>query len=373
MAKYNATAMSPQLTRYLYFKDECVYSLIFCLIHVQKSSFEEVVFWAGEIYYSGFHELLWEHIWKIYYDFYAIKYPKYEKKINKLSEEKISFKNIIYILNLFYFSKPIHTVFAMRMLNPQSPSHVYMGRIPKWLKDLELTKWERKLIRSIHNGKKVNIVFYIKQVTDLQKCYNAVKKYYIQVHGFTLKNKSLDTINYKNKEHILLALICHLLLDASEIQTRTIFKKLNKSIIETQVQFNSDIVEPLYKTLVHKRLFKISPLVGAFKLERFSNQKLDYKDILRLYWDYFVYNTPLWQERIKKYNGIVDNKKYELVFKNDDDHEAFYERFNYEPDEQSKAIQEKSICDIDIEKGRAWLSTINDCVGIKEISYDQVY
>jgi hypothetical protein len=210
-------------------------------------------------------------------------------------------------------------------------------------------------------------------MTDQLKCYNVIKKYYIQVHKLTLKNKSLDAINYKNKAHILLALICHLSLDVSEIQTKTIFKKLNKSIIGEQIQFNSDIVEPLYKTLVHKRLFKISPLVGAFKLERFSIQKLDYKDILRLHWDYFVHNTPLWQQRIKNCNGIVNNKKYELVFKNDDDYEAFYERFNYEPDEQSKEIQEKSICDINMEEGRAWLSTINDIIGIKKVSYDQIY
>ena len=372
MAKYNATInMQPQLTRYLYFKDECFYSLMFCLI--QKSSFDEVIFWSGEIYYSGFHEQLWDHIWKLYYDFYAIKYPKYEKKINKLSKEKMDFKNIVYLLNLFYYSKPTYTVFALRMLNPESPTHVYLGRIPKWLKELELTKWERKLIRSIHNGKKVNIAFYIKQVTSTQQCYNTIKKYYMQVLGLPLKNKSLDAINYKNKAHILLALICHLSLGASEIQTKTIFKKLNKSIVTTQIQFNDTIIEPLYKTLCHKRLFKISPLVGAFKLERFSVQKLDYKDILRLHWDYFVYNTPLWQQRIKNCNGIVDDKKYELVFKNDDDHEAFYERFNYEPDEQSKEIQEKSICDINIEDGRAWLSAINEAIGIKKVCNDQVY
>jgi len=338
---------------------------MFCL--VKKSSFDEVIFWAGEIYYSGFHDLLWEHLWKIYYDFYAIKYPKYEKKINKLSKE-MDFKNIVYILNLFYYSKPVYTVFALRILNPQSPSHVYMGRTPKWLKELELGKWERKLIRSIHNDKKVNIAFYIKHIQDPQLCYNAIKKYYAKT-GITLK--TLKSVTYQNKAHILLALVCH--LDVSEVENRTICKKLDTSIIEKQALFNAQTVEPLYKTLGHKRLYQISPLVGAFKLERFSNEKLDYKDILRLHWDYFAYNTPLWKKRIENCNGIINDKTYELIFKNDDDNEAFYEKYNYEPDEQSKEVQERSICMVDMEDGRAWLDAINDSIGIKSVSYDQVY
>ena len=73
-------------------------------------------------------------------------------------------------------------------------------------------------------------------MTDQQKCYNAIKKYYVKKYTvLTLKNKSLDAINYKNKAHILLALVCHLSLDISEIQTKTIFKKLNESIIGEQL------------------------------------------------------------------------------------------------------------------------------------------
>ena len=139
--------MPPQLTRYLYFLDECLYSLMFALIKAQKSTLEEVVFWAAEIYYSGFQDLLWEHIWKMYYDFYAIKYPKYEKKINKLSKEPDSLKNIIYLLNLMYYAKPCYNVFILRMINPESPSHAYLGRLPSWLKELELSKENNKCIR----------------------------------------------------------------------------------------------------------------------------------------------------------------------------------------------------------------------------------
>ena len=36
-----------------------------------------------------------------------------------------------------------------------------------------------------------------------------------------------------------------------------------------------------------------------------------------------------------------------LIFKNDDDHEAFYEAYNYEPDEQSKEVQEKREAHVD--------------------------
>ena len=105
--------MSIQLTRYLYFLDECFYSLLMALIN--KKSFEEVLFWAGEIYYSGFEKELWDHLWKIYYDFYAIRYPKFEKKINKMSKEwenQKNIKNIIYIINLLYYSKVTYNVFV---------------------------------------------------------------------------------------------------------------------------------------------------------------------------------------------------------------------------------------------------------------------
>jgi len=360
---------NPQLTRYLYFRDECFYSLLFSLI--QKTSFEEVVFWAEEIYYSGFHNLLWEHVWKMYYDFYAIKYPKYEKKINKLSKEKMEFKNIVYVLNLFYYSKPLTTVFAFRIINPQSPTHVYMGRMPKWLKRLDLAKSERRLIRSIHHGKKINVAFYLNQSPDKQKSYDAIKKYFTQVKGVTLKNKSLNKINYKNKSHILLSFVCHMSLDVSEIQTRTVYKKLDETILAKQGQIND--IEPLYKTLSCKRLYKISPLVGVFKLERFNIENMDYKDVLRLHWDYFAYNTPLWNERIKNCNGTLNDEKFELLFKNDNDNEEFYEKYNYEPDEESQETQEKSICKINMEEGNKWLTDINNDMGIKKGSFQQIY
>ena len=46
---------------------------------------------------------------------------------------------------------------------------------------------------------------------------------------------------------------------------------------------------------------------------------------------------------LKNYKCSFDKKKYEPIFPNDDILEKFYEQFGLEPDEQSKACQDKSL------------------------------
>ena len=73
-------------TRYLYIKEEVEYSLLLSLLN--KS--DDALFWAYELYYSGFQEDLIYYILKIYYDFYASLNPSFEaylfKKINEFFE-----------------------------------------------------------------------------------------------------------------------------------------------------------------------------------------------------------------------------------------------------------------------------------------------
>jgi hypothetical protein len=349
------------LTRYLYALDECFYSLLFGLIN--KTHFDEIIFWTGEIYYSGFEDKLWEHIWKMYYDFYAIKYPKFEKKINNMAKDwqnNPTIENILYILNLLYYSTINYDVFMMRMSDIESPNVVYMGRKPSWLKKLQLDKYEAKLIRSIHENKKVNILFYLNyciKASNIYRCYEIIKLYYNTIHNYNLKEKDIDSIHYTNKKHILLALLCHLNLPEKEIQNKTIFKKFNSALTQKQINFNNKEIFPVYKTLIHKRLYGISPLIGLFRLDR-HDANTDYKDILRLYWDYFISETPIWKKRLDTYGGKVMKVTKSIQFDLDDNYEIFYERYNYEPDEQSQEVQDKSIGNIDKESGKRWLNSI---------------
>ena len=377
------------LTRYLYFLDECFYSLLMSLIN--KTSLAEVLFWTGEIYYSGFEEELWNHVWKIYYDFYAIKYPKFEKKINKLAkagtelrktdrtncEEDI--KNIIIVINLLYHSKVCYDVFLLRTLKVTSPSHAYIGKTPVWLKNLKLTKLEQHLIRSIHNDKRynkhLNILFYLKYFkNDIERCYEIIKIYYNVVRDYALKDKTLESIQYTDKYHIILALICHLSPTNENIQSRAIYKKLNKEFVREQINFNNDKLIPACKILTDKRLYAVSPLIGVFDLKRHAvhlKHGVSSKDILLCYWDYFIYSSPLWKTRIDKYGGTIVKKgegegegdndheyDYRLEFENTEHCEIFYNKYNYEPEKQTEIIINKSIQTIDKNMGQIWLKNI---------------
>ena len=54
-------------TRYLYEKDEVKMALLIAILNKT----DDAIFWAYELYYSGFTDELIELLWKIYYDFYA--------------------------------------------------------------------------------------------------------------------------------------------------------------------------------------------------------------------------------------------------------------------------------------------------------------
>ena len=102
------------LTRYLYFLDETIYSLQESIL--KGESFNECVYWCGEIYYSGHDNILWNFIFAFYYNFCAITHPKYEKKLTKLHSD---FKNekciskILAAITLLFYTKKNYRVFTI--------------------------------------------------------------------------------------------------------------------------------------------------------------------------------------------------------------------------------------------------------------------
>ena len=70
-------------TRYLYIKDEVETALKLSLINQEKSC----LFWAYELYYSGFQQDLFDLLWKIFEEHYSVLNPNFKKYFTKKQKE----------------------------------------------------------------------------------------------------------------------------------------------------------------------------------------------------------------------------------------------------------------------------------------------
>jgi len=70
-------------TQYLYIKEEVRITLLVSIL----TKNDNAIFWAYELYHSGFKYELLNLIWKIYYDFFATLNPAYEPYLLKKHKE----------------------------------------------------------------------------------------------------------------------------------------------------------------------------------------------------------------------------------------------------------------------------------------------
>jgi hypothetical protein len=67
-------------TRYLYEYNQVKYSLLFALLEKCR---EEALFWAYELYHSGFKKQTWHLVRDIYVDYYEETHPSFKRKIDE--------------------------------------------------------------------------------------------------------------------------------------------------------------------------------------------------------------------------------------------------------------------------------------------------
>ena len=95
-----------KLTRYLYCYDEVKCSLISSLL--KRTGIQECYYWLSELYYTGSN--VFDFIWEIYLDYYAVQNTHLEKYILKKQiacemETNRSEEHLCCILKNLYFEK----------------------------------------------------------------------------------------------------------------------------------------------------------------------------------------------------------------------------------------------------------------------------
>ena len=214
----------PIFTRYLYEFHQVTYSLGLTILEKKR---EDALFWAYELYHSGFKEELWQYIMQLYLEYYHEYNPKFKTRLDKFYAEWHETGNDCLIGTV---------VGTMSILNSGE-----VGEIPN-----------RQFI-----------------------------------------------IIYKEDRHKTVPVTQ---------PVRTYLKKVS-----------------LFA--VHPESKSMAQNIDGVSVESIRDAYLGQK------WIYFCSKTPLWEFRLKEGRGQIVNE--DIVFENDDLLEDFYDRWGFEPDEQS--------------------------------------
>jgi hypothetical protein len=325
-------------TRYLYLKDEVEISLTTSILEKK----EEAVFWAYELYHSGYKNETFTLLWKIYYYFFATLNPGFETYFMKKHKEWLSNDSDVFISIIVnnLMTRPFNLdVFLLHKINTH----------------LELEEEEEKtepenLQTLLTKSKHLDISKYIltnNNTTTLETIMNhfpqSKKSDYIKIIKFL-----------EGKMDPCIILISRVMMYYTNKKGRSLYVTVEpEEVVMYETIISNKINYQPYKILSLGCLY---PIDKYNYLSLFSISRNYQKNPLNIYhysWLYYSSFTPVWSKRILEYNGVINHELKTVSFENYEDEEHFYDNYGYEPDEQKIEVQHKNIQVIVQE--RSWL------------------
>jgi hypothetical protein len=310
-------------TRYLYIKDEVKLALLISLLN--KS--DKALFWAYELFWSGFQIELFGLLYKIYYDFFATLNPTFELYLNK--------KKTIYLSELDKREKVVASI-VNNLLIRAFNTDVFMMRKVCELFEPDPEFLERAEVYRILSSKEV------KEVEDTEFVPTKIILLTKMLINKMDENDNNDNKNDKNDKN-----------DKKRKQ-KNFYLKVDA---ESMLQYRTLTVTPVYKTLAKACKFGINDdnMLSLFKIARTKEPNLLEKYNAR--WLYPASFSPGWFNRIQEFKGYIDYINQTVKFVTEEWGEAFHNKYGYEPDEQPLETKEKTIGSI--EKVNTWATFYN--------------
>jgi hypothetical protein len=340
-------------TRYLYIKDEVKTALLISILN--KS--DDAIFWAYELYYSGYKNELYAFIWQIYYDFFATLNPSFavylSKKLNQQDQgfEDRLISSIIQNLLIRSFNTD---VFILRTISELFESEA--EKADESVEDFLEIKDYRGLALYILNNKDLELEDTYQRVLNYFKLTSKQKLF---IKGVTIK-----------KEIILVANILALInKNLNQIKKQNFYVRVDpEEVVQYETIEAADNLRP-YRILAQACICKIqNNWINLF--QGFRNQKIEpslkkkydgwtFGAVTEKYnslnkWIYHASFSPMWFDRIKSCKGYVDYVSQEVKFISEEWEEEFHNKYGYEPDEQPLQTKENVLKLIKDDNASSW-------------------
>lgn len=338
-------------TQYLYVKEEVRIALLVSILN--KS--DDAIFWAYELYHSGFKYELLNLIWKIYYDFFATLNPAYEAYLLKKHKELATDTNktqdriVSSIIQDLLFRPFNSDIFMLRNICENFEVDIIYHHSSDKITHIDevranLTQW-------VANDDFRSIAQW---VLNVNKTISPISIYSICLDIFQ-ETKTKSKLEKEFTSAIKLNINTNIILLSKIIQLfskKAELKKGRSMYINVEPE---DIIpyEPIIGSnkIKHYTILEKAYMCGIDDLKHLSLFKLTRKKyILReeywYRWEYHASFSPLWSKRIKDFGGYPDYTRQKVIFKEEPDDDAmqeFYSLYGLEPDEQKSQVQNKSI------------------------------
>jgi len=312
------------LTRYLYVKEEVMTSMLTSFL---ETDLDSALYWAYELYYSGYEQETTIHLQKIYYYLFACQNPDLEEYII----EKIKHTNKPHI---------IHDIVKTMILRPFDTDVLLLHRIATYL-DYEVEMDTFDLQKMSYTDLAAYIVNHPEEHDTLLS--------HPEEHDTLLpEHPSLPKVVPLLKPIVLLSRCLR-----SVIPPTVVSPLVHSTPSDESNKYVTSELKPAYNVL--KTVCR--PIDPHHYLFLFGSPRTKIPSYMQIYhscWLVCASYSPLWAKRIAVHGGTVQGSK--VVFKNEVLEESFYSKYGYEPDEQSMEVQYRNMCPI--LSGKTWATIV---------------
>ena len=345
-----------QLSRYLYELSEVKGNLILALLGKDN---DKALFWALEYYYSGFPCQVVNFVIQIYYDFYYVLNPTFEKYmfvqlkkvslVNEYEELALFLKLIIdnlihrpYTLDVYLLRNiglQFDVIFdEIKDINSEilsllfeKDNYIYLSCIlmqhPKFQESNQLEYLHGQIIDEMVKYIKINKkVKMTDTATIFKKCYKQEE---------TLRRTIIlaKTVNYYS---LTKCVKMH-----RPVYIENNIEQRSKELLHYKTTYPTTLKDDA------KYASNNQDFIGIFHLERFKKENEDFRHKYLNNWEFYAYNSPYWNNIFVLYGLHKDEVQQKVIVEDEDEDEdihcEFYDDIHYFPDEESLETQNKSI------------------------------
>jgi hypothetical protein len=294
--------------------DEVKISLMMSILDKRR---DEALFWAFELFRSGFITELGELLLNIYDDFYATTNPTFEKHVT--NQDTITETQLYEIIS--------------NMITKQHNADIYLLKIIVQQFEIEPSTDESDLLA---------FASFILEESDTSLVLTTLQNLGVFKLSLQAPRKLMLVrfMQHKQKQHDM---------ESGCTKKRVLFIKKKK---------NDDMYEVDVSNARTHKILELATKHGIDEHNYLSlfNLKRDREDIVGAYRDYWLgcaAHSPVWLSRINEYGGSVTESGM-VAFNDDELEEDFATKYNLEPDEQKLETQNKTTQYI--KKERTWAS-----------------